>query len=206
MKKEIINGLLNIEAVDINLDTPYIWASGINAPIYCDFRKTIGHATLRKNIASELTRIIQEKYPTADVIGGTATAGIPHATSVADRLDLPLIYFRSKPKDHGTNSVIEGDYQEGMNVVIVEDLISTGGSVLSCVKYAREAGLNVLGVVAIFDYELKDARENFSAEDVNYDTVLEFSSLYDAFDIDQEKSDFLATWRTNPRDASIWEK
>lgn len=202
---KVIQGLVDIKAISINTETPFVWASGIKSPIYCDNRKSLGHYELRHNIAVGLTDIIKEKYPTVEIIGGTATAGIPHGTSVADALQLPFVYFRSKPKDHGTGSVIEGDYTKGQKIVIIEDLISTGGSVLSCVQYAREAGFDVLGVVAIFSYELTAAVENFKAADLDIQTIAGFSELYQVLDLDDEKRTFINTWRENPKDGTIWE-
>lgn len=204
VSEKVIKGLVDIKAISINTKNPFIWASGIKAPIYCDNRKSIGHYELRATIAKGLTEVIQAKFPTVEIIGGTATAGIPHATSVADRLQLPMVYFRSKPKDHGTNSVIEGDFITGQKIVIVEDLISTGGSVLKCVDYAKEAGFEVLGVVSIFNYELKAAVDNFIAASVAVESLAGFTELYKALNLPKEEADFVDLWRANPKDSSIW--
>lgn len=200
----IIQELINIKAVSLNFETPFIWASGIHAPIYCDNRKTLGHPTLRKAIAASLTILIQENYPEVEIIGGTATAGIPHATSIADTMDLPLIYFRSKAKDHGTKGKIEGDYQPGQKVVIVEDLISTGGSVLESVVCAQEAGMVVLGVVSIFNYQLQSAVDNFARSQVSWHSLLGFEDLFECLNISQEGETFIQKWRANPYDVTIW--
>ncbi|MGL5042884.1 MAG: orotate phosphoribosyltransferase [Culicoidibacterales bacterium] len=202
---KVIKGLVDIKAISINIQTPFIWASGIKSPIYCDNRKSIGHYQLRHDIAKGLVDLITEHYPTVDIIGGTATAGIPHATSVADILKLPMVYFRSKPKAHGTGSVIEGDYQKGQKIVIVEDLISTGGSVLSCVNYALEAGFIVLGVVSIFSYELAQATENFKKAAIETQSIAGFANLYQVLNLSQDHRDFIDKWRENPRENSIWD-
>jgi len=205
ISEQVIHGLVEIGAISINTQDPFIWASGIKAPIYCDNRKSIGHYQLRATIAEGLAEVIKQQFPTVDIIGGTATAGIPHATSVADRLQLPMVYFRSKPKDHGTNSVIEGDFVSGQKIVIVEDLISTGGSVLKCVDYAKAAGFEVLGVVSIFNYELKAAVDNFAVANVKVTSIAGFTELYKALDLPQNEAAFVDKWRINPQDSSIWE-
>jgi len=203
---KVVKGLLEIGAVSINIEQPYIWASGIKAPIYCDNRKTIGHYHLRRLIALQLTERIKAQFSTVDLIGGTATAGIPHATSVADNLALPLVYFRSKPKAHGTNSVIEGDFKQGQKIVIVEDLISTGGSVLQCVAHARASGLDVLGVVSIVNYELTQAANNFDAARVRVASLVGFSEIYEALALPKAERAMIETWRKNPDEAKIWGK
>lgn len=203
--EHIVKGLIDIKAISLNLETPFIWASGIHSPIYCDNRKTLGHYELRSSIAKALTELISSLYPNVDVIGGTATAGIPHATSIADSLQLPLVYFRSKAKDHGTQGKIEGDYTQGQSVVIVEDLISTGGSVLDSVQTARDAGMNVLGVVSIFNYELKSAVDNFNEADIETHSLLTFTDLGKQLELNQSQNDFIAAWRKDPYDSSIWD-
>lgn len=202
---KIIEGLLEIKAVSLNFDTPFIWASGIKSPIYCDNRKTLGHYELRHNIALGLANLIQLNFPQVDIIGGTATAGIPHATSIADSMKLPLVYFRSKPKDHGTQGKIEGDFKVGQKVVIVEDLISTGGSVIDSVRSAREAGMEVLGVVSIFNYQLKSAVENFKNENINWCSLLGFEELFHHLKLSEDHRLMIESWRMNPYDNSIWD-
>ena len=206
ISEKVIKGLVEIKAISINTENPFIWASGIKAPIYCDNRKSIGHYALRSTIAKGLAALIEEKFADVEIIGGTATAGIPHATSVADILQLPMVYFRSKPKDHGTNSLVEGDYTKGQKIVIIEDLISTGGSVLKCVENAREIGFEVLGVVSIFNYELKAAVDNFAAANVEVASLAGFSELYKELDLPKAESDFVDLWRVNPKDGSIWDR
>ncbi|MFV0246907.1 MAG: orotate phosphoribosyltransferase [Mycoplasmatales bacterium] len=177
MKSKIIDGLLEMGAIKLQPNDPFTWTSGIVSPIYCDNRLTIGNVKLRKTIAQELSKLIQEKYPEVELIGACATAGIPHGTSVADILDKDLIYFRSKPKDHGTNSTIEGYYTRGSKVVIVEDLISTGKSVGKAVEDAQAAGLEVLGVVSIFSYSLDKAVNKLTSSGVNYFSLLRVNDL-----------------------------
>ena len=201
----IIEGLLEIKAVSLNFETPFTWASGIKSPIYCDNRKTLGHYELRHEIALGLIKLIELNYPQVEVIGGTATAGIPHATSIADSMKLPLVYFRSKAKDHGTQGKIEGDFKPGQKVVIVEDLISTGGSVIDSVRSAREAGMEVLGVVSIFNYQLKSAVENFSDENINWCSLLGFEELFHHLNLSDKHKVMIESWRKNPYDNSIWD-
>lgn len=177
MKEEIIQGLLDMGAIKLQPHDPFTWTSGIVSPIYCDNRLTIGNVKLRKTIAQELSKLVSEKYPDVELIGACATAGIPHGTSVADILDKDLIYFRSKPKDHGTNSTIEGFYTRGSKVVIIEDLISTGKSVGKAVEDAQEVGLEVLGVVSIFSYGLDKAISRLSSSGVNYFSLLRVTDL-----------------------------
>ncbi|MGB4944817.1 MAG: orotate phosphoribosyltransferase, partial [Trichococcus flocculiformis] len=148
--KEVAKSLLDIKAVSLSPQNPYTWASGIRSPIYCDNRVTMSFPAVRKQIAQGLADLIKEKYPDAEVIAGTATAGIPHAAWIADILGLPMVYIRSKAKDHGTGRKIEGKISEGQKMVVVEDLISTGGSVIEASKAAELEGANVLGSVAIF--------------------------------------------------------
>lgn len=204
--QQIVQGLVDIQAISINTEEPFIWASKIKAPIYCDNRKSLGHYELRAKIAQGLVELTCSEFPDVDLIGGTATAGIPHATSVADQLKLPLVYFRSKPKDHGTGSVIEGDFQPRQKIVIVEDLISTGGSVLQCVDYAQKAGLEVLGVVAIFTYQLAIAQQNFTQLGVKLNALAGFPELSDVLKLSTNQRAFLEQWRQDPKDESVWLK
>ena len=154
ISKAIAKDLLTIEAVFLRPNEPFTWASGIKSPIYCDNRMTMSYPAVRKAIASGLAAQIKEHFPDVEVIAGTATAGIPHAAWVADILDLPMVYIRSKAKDHGKGNQIEGRITEGQKMVVIEDLISTGGSVLEACEAAAREGANVLGVAAIFTYEL----------------------------------------------------
>lgn len=184
-KKQIVDGLFNLGAIKLQPQDQFTWTSGIKSPIYCDNRLTIGDVKLRKQIASSLAELIKANYPQVELIGACATAGIPHGTSVADILDLDMIYFRSKPKGHGTNSTIEGYFKPNKKIVIVEDLISTGKSVVKAVQDAKAAGLEVIGVVSIFSYGLNKSKENLANENTTYkslitvDEMLEIANLND---------------------------
>lgn len=158
----IASQLLKIKAVTLNPKEPFVWASGIKAPIYTDNRLTIAYPDFRQTIAHDLAELIKEKYPEAEVIGGVATAGIPHATGVSNILNLPLNYVRPQKKDHGKKSQIEGRCQKGDKVVLIDDLISTGGSILKAVKAVEEEGGDVIGTVAIFSYDLPESTKNFA--------------------------------------------
>ncbi|WOO87545.1 orotate phosphoribosyltransferase [Mollicutes bacterium LVI A0039] len=182
-KKIIVDGLLDLGAVKLQPNDLFTWTSGIKSPIYCDNRLTIGNVKLRKEIASSLAALIKAQYPQVELIGACATAGIPHGTSVADILDLDMIYFRSKPKGHGTNSTIEGHFTPGTKVVIVEDLISTGKSVLQAVVDAKAAGLEVIGVVSIFSYGLDKATVSLAAEGTEYQSLITIQELLELSDL-----------------------
>lgn len=177
--QRIAKHLLDIQAVTLSPKVPYTWASGIKSPIYCDNRITMGYPEIRKDIAQAFVQLIKAHYPEVDVIGGTATAGIPQACWVSDLLDLPMVYVRGKAKDHGKGNQIEGRLEKGQTIVLIEDLISTGGSVLEAVEACQEQGAIVLGVVAIFSYLLPKATQAFAAKAVelhtlsNYDVLLE---------------------------------
>jgi orotate phosphoribosyltransferase len=173
----VAKSLLDIAAIKLQPNDPFTWASGIKSPIYTDNRKTISFPDARRIIIDGLAALIKEQYPNVAVIGGVATAGIPHAAWVAEKLDLPMIYVRSKPKDHGTGKQIEGVLAAGQKVVLIDDLISTGGSVLGAVKATQAAGGEVLGVAAIFSYELPVATMNFAQAATPFSSLTNFSSL-----------------------------
>lgn len=173
----VAKSLLDIAAIKLQPNDPFTWASGIKSPIYTDNRKTISFPDARRIIIDGLAALIKEQYPNVAVIGGVATAGIPHAAWVAEKLDLPMIYVRSKPKDHGTGKQIEGVLAAGQKVVLIDDLISTGGSVLGAVKATQAAGGEVLGVAAIFSYELPAATMNFAQAATPFSSLTNFSSL-----------------------------
>lgn len=199
---QIATDLLRIQAVTLRPNRPFLWASGIQAPIYTDNRRTIAFPDVRTHIADGLAALIQERYPQATVIGGVATAGIPHAALVADRLKLPMNYVRSKPKDHGTGKQIEGELASSDQVVLIDDLISTGGSVLSAAKAVQAAGATVLGIVAIFSYELPDSVQNFAAAGLPLQTLTTYSALIAAAeaagDLMPEDKASLQAWRKDP--------
>ncbi len=206
MKKQIASHLLDIGAVFLQPNDPFTWSSGIKSPIYCDNRLTLSYPKVRKEIANGLATLIKENYPDAEVIAGTSTAGIPHAAWVSDILNLPMCYVRSKAKEHGTGSQIEGKVKIGQKVVVVEDLISTGGSVLTCVEALHEAGCEVLGVVAIFTYELEKAQSAFAEKDIKCTVLSDYTTLAEVAlekgKISEEDVKKLAMWRENPADES----
>ncbi|MDU5335881.1 orotate phosphoribosyltransferase [Enterococcus sp.] len=200
--EQIAKDLLSIEAVSLSPDEPFTWASGLKSPIYCDNRVTMSYPEVRRAIAQGLAAKIKEKFPNVEVIAGTATAGIPHAAWVAEILDLPMVYIRSKAKDHGRGNQIEGRITEGQKMVVIEDLISTGGSVLEAAVAAKREGADVLGVAAIFTYELAKGKKNFEEANTplatltNYSTLIE-SALQENY-INQEQLELLKKWRKDP--------
>lgn len=177
MANLIASDLLQIKAVSFSPNSPYTWASGIKSPIYTDNRLTIAYPRIREQIATGLANIIATTFPQVSVIGGVATAGIPHATLVSQNLNLPLIYVRSQAKDHGKGRQIEGQLQAGDQVILIDDLISTGGSVLKAVATVRAQNIDVLGVAAIFSYQLPDAVENFRSANVPLVTLTDYDHL-----------------------------
>ncbi|MEQ9763670.1 orotate phosphoribosyltransferase [Streptococcus jiangjianxini] len=174
---QIASDLLDIKAVYLKPEAPFTWASGIKSPIYTDNRITLSYPETRTLIENGFVEMIREHFPEVEVIAGTATAGIPHGAIIADKMNLPFSYIRSKPKDHGAGNQIEGRVIKGEKMVIIEDLISTGGSVLDAVKAAQDAGVDVLGVVAIFSYELPQAQANFEEANVTLVTLSNYSEL-----------------------------
>ncbi|MGC6769937.1 orotate phosphoribosyltransferase [Enterococcus sp. LJL128] len=202
LAKNVAKDLLKIEAVFLSPNDPFTWASGIKSPIYCDNRITMSYPMIRKEIAQGLAAAIKEKYPEVEVIAGTATAGIPHAAWVADILDLPMVYIRSKAKEHGKGNQIEGRISEGQKMVIIEDLISTGGSVLEAAEAAKREGADVLGVAAIFTYELPKGLENFEAHGIELTTLTNYSTLLEAAleakYIEAQDLELLQEWKQNP--------
>ncbi|WP_086347454.1 orotate phosphoribosyltransferase [Candidatus Enterococcus clewellii] len=207
LAKNIAKDLLKIEAVFLSPNDPFTWASGIKSPIYCDNRITMSYPMIRKEIAQGLADQIRENYPEVEVIAGTATAGIPHAAWVADILDLPMVYIRSKAKEHGKGNQIEGRISEGQKMVIIEDLISTGGSVLEAAEAAKREGADVLGVAAIFTYELPKGKENFATQGIELLTLTNYSTLLEAAlesqYIEEKDLDLLKEWKQNPE---AWNK
>ena len=199
LERKLAKELLAIQAVALRPNDYFTWTSGIKSPIYCDNRITMSYPSIRREIAAGMVEVIKEKYPAVEVIAGTATAGIPHAAWVSELLDLPMIYVRDSAKKHGKTNQIEGRVLEGQKVVIIEDLISTGLSSLKVAKALREAGAEVLGVVAIFSYELNKAHEAFSQAEVEYVTLTNYPVLVEeavASDfIHQDDVEKLLEWR-----------
>lgn len=175
--KEVAEILLNVGAVEINPNEPFTWASGIESPIYCDNRLTMSDPVGRKQIAEGLATIIRTKYPETTIVAGTATAGIPHAAWVADILGLPMVYVRSSAKGHGRSRQIEGKINRGDKAIIIEDLVSTGGSSLNAAAALRSENIEVTGIVSIFTYELKKADVAFEAENLTYASLTNFGAL-----------------------------
>ncbi len=199
--------LLQIKAIKINNTNPFTWASGIKSPIYCDNRKTLSHPQIRTFIRQNLVKVIQDIYGDVDVVAGVATGAIAQGALVAQEMGVPFVYVRSSSKDHGLQNKIEGVFQEGQSVVVIEDLVSTGGSSLAAVEALRNAGMNVKGMVAIFTYGLEVAIKNFKDAKCNlytltdYPTVIEkaISENY----VKKEDLESLMDWKKDP---SNWKK
>ena len=206
MKKEIAKGLLDIEAVFLRPDDPFTWASGIKSPVYCDNRLILTAPEMRTKVENAIADTVKEHYPDAEVLMGTSTAGIAHAAIAGHILDIPMGYVRSGAKDHGRNNRIEGRLEKGQKVVVIEDLISTGGSVIEVVEALREAGAEVLGVVSIFTYGMKKGLERLAAADVKNVSLSDFDAVAEVAAetgyIKQEDIARLMAFRDNPQDES----
>jgi orotate phosphoribosyltransferase len=202
MQIEVAKQLLAIATIKIHPDTPFTWASGWKAPIYCDNRKTLSFPETRSFICRQFTKLIREKYPTAEVIAGVATGAIAHGVLVAEALGLPFIYVRNKPKGHGLENLIEGDIPPGSKVVIIEDLVSTGSSSLSAAEAVRNFGGEVLGMLAIFTYNFPQATRNFEAAGIELITLSTYNVLlkvaYDLGKISNVQLESLNNWRKSP--------
>lgn len=200
--KEVAKDLLKIQAVKLSPDEPFTWASGIKSPIYCDNRLTISYPRVRTQIAQGIADLIRTNYPKAEVIAGTATAGIPHAAWIAAELNLPLVYVRSKPKDHGRGRQVEGVLPQGAKTVVIDDLFSTGGSILKAVAAARKEGADVIGTCGIFSYQLAALDTNFQEAGLTYHTLTNYSELIDVANeenyITTEQKQVLQEWRQDP--------
>ncbi|WP_054635271.1 orotate phosphoribosyltransferase [Thalassobacillus sp. C254] len=206
MKREIAQSLLSIDAVSLQPNEPFTWSSGIKSPIYCDNRLTLSFPEVRKQVADGLTQLVKDHYPEAEVIAGTATAGIPHAALVAERMGLPMIYVRGKSKSHGKGNQIEGVVKKGQKAVIIEDLISTGGSMIQVAEALREDGVEVTGAAAIFTYELEKGFRQLEEADLpfvtltDYDTLIEIAAEQEL--IKPEDRSKLRIWKKDPADTS----
>ena len=177
LAKEIARDLLKIKAVYLKPEEPFTWASGIKSPIYTDNRVTLAYPETRTLIEDGFVEKIWAEFPDVEVIAGTATAGIPHGAIIADKMNLPFAYIRSKPKDHGAGNQIEGRVAPGQKMVVIEDLISTGGSVLDAIVAAKREGADVIGAAAIFTYELPKADKNFNEAGVKLVTLSNYTEL-----------------------------
>ena len=206
MKKQIAKDLLSIGAVFLRPEEPFTWASGIKSPIYCDNRLTLTAPEVRTRVENALAETIKAEYPDCEVLMGTSTAGIAHAAIVGHLMGLPMGYVRSGHKDHGRHNQIEGRLEKGQKVVVVEDLISTGGSCIGVVEALREAGAVVLGVAAIFSYQLQDAVNNFGSIDCPFVTLSNYDALIEtALELDYIKAEDLEklkAWKQDPKDES----
>jgi orotate phosphoribosyltransferase len=206
MKKTIAEDLLKIKAVFLRPNEPFTWASGIKSPIYCDNRLTLSDTQVRNDVENGLAQLIKEHYPQAEVLMGTSTAGIAHAAITATILNLPMGYVRSGAKDHGRGNQIEGKLLPGQKVVVVEDLISTGGSCIEVVNVLREAGADVLGVVSIFTYGMKKGLERLAAAEVKNISLCDLDTLVEVAAekayIAPEDKERLIKFRNNPSDES----
>ena len=206
MKKLIAKDLLSIKAVFLRPEEPFTWASGIKSPIYCDNRLTLTSPDVRTDVENGLVEIIKKEYPECEAIFGTSTAGIAHAAICGHIMGLPMGYVRSGAKDHGRNNQIEGRLEKGQKVVVVEDLISTGGSVIEVVNVLRQAGAEVLGIASIFTYGMKKGLERLAEADVknisltNFDVIAEVAA--ETGYIKKEDVERLIAFRNNPSDES----
>lgn len=201
-QKHFAEKLMQIKALRINLQQPYTWASGWKSPVYCDNRKVLSFPYIRDFVKSELANMVLEHFPDAEVIAGVATAGIPHGTMAADLLKLPMIYVRSKPKEHGMGNQIEGVLEPGQKVVVIEDLVSTGKSSLQAVDAIREAGGEVIGMCALFTYGFDAATEAMGKAQVPLHTISNYTALMEVAEeqslVTAEQKQSLEAWRKDP--------
>ena len=206
MDKLIAKDLLSIGAVFLRPDQPFTWASGIKSPVYCDNRLTLTSPNVRNDVEKGLAEIVKKEYPECEVLMGTSTAGIAHAAITGHLLDMPMGYVRSGSNDHGRGNQIEGKLEKGQKVVVIEDLISTGGSVIEVVEALREAGAEVLGVASIFTYGMQKGLDRMKAANVknvsltNFDTIVEIAAET-GYIKDEDKARLIA-FRNNPSDES----
>lgn len=206
LEREIAKSLLLIEAIFLRPEEPFTWASGIKSPIYCDNRLTLTAPEVRTKVENGLAELVKEHYPEAEVLMGTSTAGIAHAAITADKLNLPMGYVRASNKDHGRQNQIEGKLEKGQKVVVIEDLISTGGSVIDVVNVLREAGAEVLGIASLFTYNMEKSRKKLKEANVqnvslsNFDVMVEVAA--EEGYIKEEDIKRLIAFRNNPSDES----
>jgi orotate phosphoribosyltransferase len=200
--KKIAEYLLQIKAIKLQPSNPFTWASGWKSPIYCDNRKTLSFPEVRSFIRDSFAGVVSAYYPGAELVAGVATGAIAHGVLVAEKLGLPFIYVRSEAKEHGLGNQIEGYYEKGQKVVVIEDLISTGGSSLGAVRALREAGCDVLGMAAIFTYEFSKSADGFKAAGCELHTLSNYSALIstavDTGYITNDEVETLKKWRLDP--------
>jgi len=202
LKKDFASKLLNIKAIKLQPSNPFTWASGWKSPFYCDNRKTLSYPDLRDYVKLEIAHVIQEQFDDAEAVAGVATGAIPQGALVADELHLPFVYVRSKPKDHGLENLIEGELKPGAKVVVIEDLISTGGSSLKAVEALRKSGSNVIGMVASYTYGFDVAKKAFEDANVKLVTLTDYEHVVEqALEtgyITKDDVDILHEWRKDP--------
>jgi len=200
--KRIAEYLLQIKAIKLQPSNPFTWASGWKSPIYCDNRKTLSFPQVRSFIRDSFAGIVNEYYPDAELIAGVATGAIAHGALVAEKLELPFVYVRSEVKEHGLGNQIEGFFETGQKVVVIEDLISTGGSSLNAVKALRDAGCDVLGMAAVFTYEFSKSADGFAAANCRLHTLSNYSTLIltavETGYITEKDVETLKHWRMDP--------
>lgn len=194
--------LLQIEAIKLNYKNPFTWSSGWKSPVYCDNRLALSYPEIRTYIKENLSKVVASQYPNAECIAGVATAGIPQGALVAEHLKLPFIYVRPKPKEHGMGNLIEGKITHGQKVVLIEDLISTGGSSLKAAQAVEEAGFKVEGMVAIFTYGFDVAAQNFTKANIPLVCLSDFNHLLtqavESKYLDQDQLNYVKSWRQDP--------
>jgi len=200
--RAVAEKLLQVNAVKLNPEHPFTWASGWKSPIYCDNRKILSFPFTRDFIKSEMCNVVFEKFPDAELLAGVATAGIAWGAMVADQLKLPYVYVRPKPKEHGLGNQIEGFYEEGQKTVVIEDLVSTGKSSLQVVDVLKEAGLNVVGMVSIFNYGFAAATEAFNKASLEYYSLTDYPTLtglaVEQRLVSANQLEILLKWRDDP--------
>ncbi len=205
--KQIAGSLLQIKAIKLNPTNHFTWASGWYSPIYCDNRKILSYPAVRKQVYEAFADLIAEKYPEAEVLAGVATGAIAHGVLVAEKMGKPFIYVRSAPKSHGLTNQVEGEVKPGSKVVVIEDLVSTGGSSLSAVDALKKAGCDVLGMVAIFTYGFPTAEQNFANAGVKLDTLSNYNTMIEmAIEQGYVHPDELETLKEWRHDPASWKK
>jgi orotate phosphoribosyltransferase len=200
--KAVAEKLLQVNAIKLNPENPFTWASGWKSPIYCDNRKVLSFPFIRDFIKSEMCNVVFEKFPSAELLAGVATAGIAWGAMAADQLKLPYVYVRPKPKEHGLGNQIEGFYERGQKTVVIEDLISTGKSSLQVVDVLKEAGLDVIGMVSIFTYGFRVASDAFSKASLTYYSLTDYPTLIEMAlskgVVAVEQQEILLKWGEDP--------
>ena len=200
--KMVAEKLLQVNAVKLNINAPYTWASGWKSPIYCDNRKVLSFPFIRDFIKSELCNIVFSKFPDAELLAGVATAGIAWGAMTADQLKLPYIYVRPKPKEHGLGNQVEGHYEKRQKTVVIEDLVSTGKSSLQVVNVLKGAGVEVVGMVSIFNYGFPEAAEAFAESNIQYYSLTDYSTLIqlavEKGSVSEREQEILLKWKDDP--------